>query len=472
MATKWLLEQHKHTLPSGNTAAQDKPMRGANGLWGTCLERDTISTLIQPMGVADYLPVKFTNYEEAFYPYLTGHTLTVTGSQPATWDACTDPQKVVGAVTICRQFQPWGYKKYLTPEVNVSSLGALRSRCEFADQRFVNSPTARLMGRDVAKSYFPSIDQMTDQVFLGSEILRAFYDVGKQFQLILGKEIWTGNHGGTANQMNGLDALIGTNKVDALTGDACNGLDSLILDATNKNVCTITDTDEIALLIDKLVFTLKTEAQQTGLWPLVGYLVMRPELFDQLAQYYASVYYNLTGATCDQYCQDIVNMRDQMRREKWLIVRGEKVPVLLDEGIEATTINGTTRSSTIYFVPFEVNGGNPVLEWHFWDMRTAINSGAGQLGANGARTLNSIMWSDDGKFQYGLVNNLYSCLQWWIASRYRLVLKTPQLAGKIINVYYCYNPVRNPYPTDIGYVAPVGITTAPAYTEPYHDTTP
>jgi hypothetical protein len=125
-----------------------------------------------------------------------------------------------------------------------------------------------------------------------------------------------------------------------------------------------------------------------------------------------------------------------MRRSMTIEVNGRVYPVVTDDGIhEATNItNGNLLAgqyaSSIYFVPLTVAGNFPVTYREYLDYRSPIANANSAL-LRGRQDF----WSDDGVYLWFIENNKY-CYKLGLKTEQRIVLRTPQLAGKIQNVMY------------------------------------
>lgn len=129
-----------------------------------------------------------------------------------------------------------------------------------------------------------------------------------------------------------------------------------------------------------------------------------------------------------------VNLRDEMRNGRFIDINGNRYPVIVDVGInEATNItNGNVGlgqyASSIYMVPLTITGNFPVTYREHVDYR----AGAADLAyLRGQQTF----WSDDGVYSWAYEDNKW-CYKLSVKSEQRIILRTPQLAGRIDNVLY------------------------------------
>jgi hypothetical protein len=88
-------------------------------------------------------------------------------------------------------------------------------------------------------------------------------------------------------------------------------------------------------------------------------------------------------------------------------------------------------ASDIYFVPFSARGGSiQTLYWEYYDYRNDVLPDIAGLRGS------TFFWSDNGAFLWGLKAPDNWCLEVIAKTEPRLILRTPQLAGRLTNVVY------------------------------------
>lgn len=443
---------------------------GPYGLFGVAgLERDVISTRIQPLGLADRLPVVGTNVMNPLFPYLTGFQAG-TGSEPTA--PCDDPP-VAGAGKSCLQTAQFGRVSRLSRTVDITRLGEQMNRGEFLDLRFVNDPLLGGMGGITKPSSIPG------SAALRQETLMRFIEMGIEFQNWVTRKTFDGNPANNTGgdgymEFPGLDILIGTGKVDALTNVACPALDSDIKNAAYKRV----DSNG-SWYVETLAYLMRYvrwNAQQTNMGEVTWAFVMTPSAFYELTSVWPCAYMtyrcNLSGNNTQFVsANDQIAMRDDMRNGNYLLIDGIRYNVIIDNNIpEDTNTNNSSVasgcfSSDIYIVPLTVRGGMPVTYWEYFDFRTSLDiaaQGAGGLARN-------YYWTDDGRYLWHLRPPTNTCIQWFATMRPRLVMRTPHLAGRLTNVLYCpiqhERQVRNSDPYFVNGGNTSGRTPATEYAE-------
>lgn len=456
-------------LPSGTPSTPY--YTGPGGLFGVPgLERDVISTRILPRGFASVLPASPTNVMYPLFAYLTGFQAE-TGTDP---DGVCDDPKTAGPGKSCLQTAQFGRYSFQTRELEINRVGQQINRGEFQDLRLLNDP---LITGDVNTT--PGVVGSPD---FKREVLMRMLEVGISFQNKLMRQLWEGNPAnGNANggylEFPGLDILIGTGKVDALTGYSCPSLDS---DIKNFNYKLVDDMDaDIVNVLTSMFRYVSWIADRTNLTPVTWNWVMRPNLFYELTKVWPCSYLtsgcqfrDSTGITIQNVsANDQISMRDAMRNGQYLLIDGQQVPVVLDDAIDedtSTTSRNVTEgcfASDIYLVPMTIRGGARVTYWEYFN----YSDGPMQAVADG--NLQSDFWTDGGRFLWHKKPPINWCVQWLAKIEPRIILRTPHLAGRLQNVQYCpLQHTRDPF-NDDPYFVNGGVTSARSQQTLYHEWT-
>ena len=439
-------------------------LHGAGGLFGReGIERDLFHTRIEGSGLAQVLPVFGTNLTHPLFGVITGYQ-DVTGTVPD--GVCDDPE-TAGSEKRCLQYFPFGRYTFKTRELEINRVGQLISRGEFDDLRVINDPIAPELGRTI----FPNINP-NKQLSAGAEVLARMLEIGVAFANRLGRQTYIGNPannsaGGGYMEFQGLDILIGTTKVDADTGTDCPTLDSDVKDFNYGCVQTATSPDIVTVMVMLWRFV-NHIAQHTNLNPTRWLFSMRTALFWELTDVWPCQYQTYR-------CTDIspggigslvidgrenVRMRDDMRNGNYLLIDGVRVPVLLDDNILEESSDDTNLipvgcfASDIYLVPMTVRGGIPVTFWQHYDYRM----GTMQAVIDGRLT--NQFWTDAGMYLWTW-DNYNWCIVHEAKVEPRIIMRTPQIAGRLQNVCYCpLQHPRDPQPDD-DYFVDGGVTAPP-----------
>lgn len=425
-------------------------MHGPGGIFGVSgLEKDVFSTRVAPMGLAGVLQAKGSMRTNPLYPYLTGFQADG-GSDPA--GPCDNCQ-VAGPVKSCIQTAQFGRYCRMSKEIELNRVGQQTDRGEFFDLRLVNDPIVPALAGQLGLNI-----NAAGSLDLAREVLVAWLAIGVSLQNVLATQLYVGNPannnpGGGYREFPGLDILIGTNKVDALTGTECPSLDSDIKDFNYGLVCNTTP--DIVEVVSYMLRYLRHNASRMGFDPVEWVITMRPDLFYELTACWPCSYLTYrcntnanSNAVPEIDAADAVKFRDEMRNGNYLLIDGMRIPVVLDDGIheenpaDNANIQPGQYASDIYFIPMSVKGGLLTTYWEYMDYTQGL-----MLAVDDGR-LGHHYWTDAGRFAwtFGLQN---WCAVWEAKIEPRVILLTPQLAGRIQNVrYQPLQHTRDPFPAD------------------------
>lgn len=431
----------KNMIQKTATGAPSGPyVHGPGGLFGVRgLERDIVSTHTNIVGsVAEQIPIRESNETNPLFPYITGFIRSDTQEKNA---VCDDPEEA-GNFKTCIQTTVFGRKEFKTREFEISATGKVINRGEFDDLRIVNSPLVNQIG-GLMQSIYPRVSG--DQaIAVGREMFIRMLEVAVSFQRWLCPQVFTGNPanssaGGGYKEFMGLDLLIGTNKVDVEKGTACPSLYSDVKSFGYKLISDTTDPD-IYRTLSTMLYILQNKARQQNFGRVDFALVMRSQLFWELTRYWPQIYNtdggNLSQAGLDMLYVNNIALRDQMRAGSFLLINSQKIPVIQDDCImeenkaaaAAIPVNGGFASD-IYIVPLSARDGNlRTLYWEYFDFRRTL---VPQMSG-----LPVWFWSDSGVFLWTMGAPKNWCLDASAQIQPRLILRTPQLAGRLTDVVY------------------------------------
>ena len=420
-------------------------LHGPGGLFGVAgIERDLIHTRIRGNGLASMLPVLPVTTTNPFFGYISGFN-DVSGDVAN--GVCDDPQ-LAGSMKTCLQTAAFGRYGFRTREVEITRIGELINRGEFDDLRLLNDPIAPMLGESV----FPDLNGRS-QLSAGAEVLARWLELGVAFVNLLGRQTYTGNPannsaGGGYMEFPGLDILIGVTKVDAITGQDCPSLDSDVKNFNYERVDNADADPSIVRVLTTMWRFVNHIASQTGLNPVQFAFTMRTALFWELTDVWACDYLTYRCQVSDAAGERVVidgreqvRLRDEMRNGNFLLVDGQRIPVILDDFIleessdDTNQINVGCFASDIYLVPLTILGGTPATFFQHFDFRE------GTMRAVVDGRVTSKYWTDNGRYMWSWDNNNW-CLVWEALTKPRLILRTPQIAGRLQNVSYC--PLQHP----------------------------
>ncbi len=286
--------------------------------------------------------------------------------------------------------------------------------------------------------------------------------VGISFQNQLTEQLYRGNPannsaGGGFKEFPGLDILIGTNKVDAITNTECPSLDSDIKDFNYGLVDDLAANADIVETVAYMYRFLRHNADRMNLNPVNWVITMRQELWYELTAIWPCAYITYrcgfrpgdAAARANVDTAEMVRMRDSMRAGMYLLIDGVQVPVVTDDGIveendgDNVNIAAGEFASDIYFIPLTVAGGFAATHMEYLDYTQ------GPIQAVQDGRLGAWFWTDGGRYLWHTKPPLNWCVQWLSKIEPRVILRTPQLAGRIQNVRYCpLQHPRDPVPDD------------------------
>jgi len=402
-------------------------LHGIDGLFSQTTERDVISAHIRPMGIADRLPAIGSVDENPRYSLLTGYT-DVTGTEPD--NACDDAP--TGFVKGCNATARFGMSRRDTNTIEFDKVMLRLNRGDFTD--------LQLRGRVLGLTNLPPGSLNESQILnilTKSEMVTA----GVNMERKLVKEIWQGTYG-TSTEFAGLDDQIATGHIDADTSIACPAVDSDVKDFAYDD---IEGTGRsIVEYIAMLEYYIYFNAQRMGLLPATWVWVMRPEMWQILTEVWpcqyntnkcaSSVLGSASRVVIDG--RDNIAQRDSMRSGMTLEVNGRSIPVVLDDGIyEQDSTNDANLAageyaSSIYLLPLTITGNFPVT------YREYVNYNHPFASANTSLLMGKqSFWTDGGMFSWAYEENKW-CYKLALKTEQRVILRTPQLAGKVQNVKY------------------------------------
>lgn len=381
-------------------------------------------------GLIDNLPSQVTTETDPVFALLTGQTAT-SGTEP---DGVCENAPQAGLLKLCMQSFRFGRRARRTPNIDLTRVGAIRNRSDFTDLKLIGNPARGTAG-------FPTMPGAGNP--LADEYAKAAFELGVAMKRDFAREFFTGNpsnnsaNGGTAYYY-GLDTLINTGYRDVITGTACPAADSLIASAQN-NIVNTNPTYYVQTITD-MYRHLKYRAIQFGLAPAEIALVGSYGLFQALTDIWACSYmsYRCDTATAGRpivtNSSDVEQMTREMRQglgtpgTQYLLIDGEKVKFIVDETITETVASGVW-STQLYFVPLTVLGGTRVTYMDYFDM-SAATEGARLYAPQGA-----IKTSDGGRYLWSFEYS-NGCVAFQIVTKPRLVLRTPQIAGRLHTIRY------------------------------------
>jgi hypothetical protein len=425
-------EKDLHTKTPANfgTAVE---LHGVGSLFGShSIDRDVITAHMRPFGLGARLPKFPSVYEQPFYASITGFTADSGTEQTSD---CADCK--VAYMKGCDLTAQFGRICRDTKTIEINKVMLQKNRGDFTDLVLHGS----LLGDT---GFMPS--GMSDADVLNIVTKAEMVTAAISMERSLGKQLWRGsifNNTGGYKEFPGLMYQIATGQMDAHTATLCPALDSDVKLFGYQNVEDRNSLYDIVDYLSAMEFYLHNNAERMGLLPATWVLCMRPELWYVLSGMWPCAYNTNRCGSKDTAAIDAVpaidafamrQLRDDMRNGMFLDINGRRYPVVTDDGIfEADNTNTTgikagCYASSIYFVPLTA-AGMTVTYMEYVDYRAAQPDIAFLKGKED-------FWSDDGKYFWAL-EQIKWCYKLSVKTEQRVILRTPQLAGRIDRIGYC-----------------------------------
>jgi len=426
------------------------PGHGPGGLFSTPgLSKPVFSAMALPgAGLAARLPVRASNEMNPLHAVVTGVDAS-SGTEPN--GVCDDPPQA-GILRSCTLTYTYGRFSRQSRVFDITRFGKMNNRGEFLDLAVQNPPAAN------DNPLVPTVPgDVTLQGAIKGDIAKGLFELGVAFTRDFARKTFSGNPvnntaGGGYKEFRGLDMLINTGFVDAVNGTTtCPAVDSLIQNFGGANIA---NSPQLTVnLVVAMYHQLKRRASMLGLDPVTWGIAMRSTLFYELTSIWPCAY-NTTNCSNAQVGADAqIQMRDDMRTNKYLLIDGERVEVIVDEAITETetAVNSGTFQSDIYFVPLRILGSIAALFWEFFDYS---GPGAALDAARIFSPTGMFSVSDGGRFIWHRKPANNWCVQMLALTEPRLVLETPFLAARLLNLQYTPRLIdRSAWPDERGFVA-------------------
>jgi len=439
---------------------------GPGGIFSTPgIENVVINAHITPRDLDALLPVYPTVYTNPLYPSLTGFSEDDGNEPSGECDNCLG-----GTMQGCLLTAAFGRVCRESDEINIARTMQMINRGETTPLTVLGD----VLGPG-GISAMPSTPGAWIEVVTRAEMVK----IAILIQRWLVRTTWQGNpinNIGTGYlEFPGLEMLVGTGKMDAITGVACPALDSDVKQFGYTDVGGQVAGNNIVVYLSMLEWYVRHVSERVGMDPATWVFAMRPELWFELTAIWPCSYLtDRCGTTAGQYSwvQDpggtwhmvggtanIMNdrtntdMRDMLRESKTLIVNGRTYPVVMCDGMTEEqggdpglpNWNGNLVpgqfASDIFFLPLSVRGGMNVLYWEHMDFSKATAEIALSKSGND-------FWTDGGRFFWTAERQMW-CYVMAAQIMPRIILRTPHIAGRLDNVAYTpLQHLRSPFAND------------------------
>lgn len=403
------------------------------------------SAMQRPWSLSSLLTPTPSPYVNEILEIVTGQTAG--GTTNAT--SFTGNPPTVGQLKVARMSFTWG-SYYVKTDLNaVPLIGQLRDRADVPGEILNAGPRANPLIPDTMFGLPDTRSQLRYELFrIGTDLERTMEQV-----LINGSAGTDNSRTGWFAEFAGLDGQIKTGYTDSATGVTVSAMDSAVTSFNADIASTAAGGDgrTFTECMEDIYYGLKDRAVRVGL-DVTYVIVMRSELFRRAAQtvaYQSPINFKVGDAAATPVQRDGIatqQMRLEMQNGRFLYLAGDRVPVVFSAGMEFTGLSNLNFKSDIFFVPIDSNAG-PTLRLEYFKMDNQYASEyAAFADADEIRYLNNGMFIV-GKRSIGLA------VEFHFAARFRLILETPFLSGRLDDVAFTYKaPSRTSIPGQSLYV--------------------
>jgi hypothetical protein len=437
-----------HTKTAG-TSNSAQLLFGDTGLFAVFgLDSNIITSYVRPEGIAG----KLFEVGNAFPTIIEQPVLgLITGIQDDGAAAVANPcdDAPTGYLKACNLFFQSGRLQFDTATIEFDKIFTQLNAGVNTDLRL----RGRLLGLN--ESDYPKglDDQSVVNVVTGSEMVKVgmLMARGTNAQMGLTAQMWQGDPanntaGGGYKEFPGLDSQITTGHIDAQTGTTCPAVDSDVKDFNYASISSnnANNVPNILWYLSMLEYYLRFNSRRMGLDPVDLVVSMNPNMWAEFTQFWPIAYATNRGAEIlvagtntrlNLDAREMVDERDKMRGSMTVAINGRIYPVVVDDGIheQTNTDNGNIPSgsfaSSIYMLPLSINGGFPTTYIEYYDYRVGMQQIQALMGKQ-------TFWTDGGQFSWALDPIRKWCYKLSAKTERRIVLRTPQLAGRIDNIVY------------------------------------
>jgi len=438
------------------------------------LEPNIVNAMVMPrLGLIDALPSRTSIYDNPLYGIMTGVTAS-SGSEPT--GVCDDPP-TAGLMKLCTHAFVFGRMSRMTRVFEIDRAGRFINRSDFNDLQLTGNP----LDGGFWNPQQPG--NASPDVAVRSELAKALFEFsvawGRDFAPIL----YTGSPANNTasngyKEPYGLDILINDGYRDAETGVACPAADSIVRDFGSVDIAS--NSLNFVLQVTNIIRNLRYNASRMGLDPASWAIVMPWSMFYQVTEVWPCAYSTYRCTVLGDNNRGVIDimgqnaMRDDMRGDifsqtgQYLLVDGQRIPVILDDGVAETVSAGAAFTSTMYFVPLRYVGNRPAtfLEYVNYDGPMGAMEMARALAPQG-----SYYTTNAGRFLWHVKPPTNFCVQMLAKTEWRIILETPQIAAVLQNVKYVpVSEQRSPFPSNTSYYVDGGGTDrngrGPSYLSP------
>lgn len=382
--------------------------------------------------IGQRIPLKKSTYRQEIIDIMTGVTA---GTGNNVTNACAIGPKQ-GALKTCRQVYSFGAIHMSTQVVDITQVGKRLNRAdvprELWNQASVDNP------------WLPQFDGITGLSSTASQFRANMFAFGVNLEWAISPVHFRGVAGtedntfrGIPRQWAGLDALYKTGYADP-TGALCTALDSDVVTFNTNMTGTDSFGRTIVEALTDTIFGRREKARMLGMGGVTWALVMRTDAFRALTEVWACTYntYRCAVNTSNGYALNIdaagINaFRDDMFQGEYLLVNGERIPVILDDSIARDVRGNNAYKSDIYLAPLNWQGMDLLYAEYFDQNNPEALEYANAFGFSGSNTITL----NDGMYRVFRYET-GGCREFDFWGEVRIIQDAPFLAARIDDVWY------------------------------------
>lgn len=373
-----------------------------------------------------------SEYTDNLLGIMTGQTAPQSTTNATGW--CGNPP-TVGQLKTCEQVFKFGKYLIKTNLNAIPEIGKLRSRADIPGRIINEAARDNPLIPDVAQALTDTRSVMATEM----------YTIGNQMAIDTEKVLWNGtytgatqnNYAGWMNEFKGLSSQITTGYRDNATNLLCPAADSIV----ESFSAAIDGTDSLGRDIVEAItdhyFALKMRAKRVGMDGTVFAIAMAPEQFRAIVDAWACVYATYrcqssnAGEPVTRDGMAIQALRVEMFQGEYLLIDGERVPVLLSDGITVERVANNLYLADIFILPISWNGRRLITIEYFPENNQYATEYANNFGVTTVGFMNNGLW---------VVGNRHTglCLEWLFGAQMRVILETPFLASRLDDVRFSY----------------------------------
>lgn len=443
-----------------DTITRHQPLYDGQGIYSgffqdCALDNALLNLVIHPTpGIAADIPIVANNNITEKHGFLTRYNVEDDDTNPEPSGPCDPCITIISDMDFVKMEYPYGELCRTIHTIDITQLILRACANQYSDFYIIGQY------RGVAAP----IPQNTFRGFQDSDLIRAsavqrkLAELGTVFQRWVAKNVWTADP--DDNPVGASKASFFYGLLRLINGDypgsglPLQGPFSSIANASALNSYVV-DADSAVIgggdysyfqTLQAMEMTMFMRAQMTGVNPVDWRFYMMSPTWQELTNHMACEM-AADGCTIPAVgVNDIVKQfnlndgglalynleaRDKMRSTMSLTLNGRTYPVHIDDTMPYTyAASGGTYNytSSIFFIPFSVAGGERTLWWEYVDY-SQIYRELTDLTAN----VDVDGWTDGGRFWHQLTQ-IRNCIELTSQMQMRLIFKAPHLAARIDNV--------------------------------------